>query len=428
MTVRRIITFSAAGLLLAAVALRAQDPAPARNGPGAPFKGYLNLRYAYVGSSAASNILNGFRLSGYFRVSALKDKIVLRYRSRHWLDFSHPKDSVLESPYENKHILQTVALETNGLLFRGFKTALGRFLPDLDYASTPVVDGGAVAFERGGVTVGAVLGRMVDLWSGAEKGTDLFAAAQVRYGDSRLGLSAGFNSGRFFGLRQKEIPAGLNYAFTDSLRAEAYGSYDLVAKTLARAGLSLSWHADSASISLLASEWRNPFDQLYLLDKARGLGTWGLYATEVPVLYKDVRVSGSWSSRGWGLRGSFGLMAGVRSGWTASAAAVLPPLAGMRLSVGVQAMKTDLIEFYSLDAGGEGQVGPLSLKLQTQARFYQWRPRASGFRNVDDFTELSLEYPIGRHVFLSAAGGGYIRRLGNEKFKPQAELRLIVRL
>jgi hypothetical protein len=106
----------------------------------------------------------------------------------------------------------------------------------------------------------------------------------------------------------------------------------------------------------------------------------------------------------------------------------LPKLAGIRFTLGGQAMKTDFIDFYSADAAGEGSIGDLLIRVQSQTRYYQWLPRASGFHNFDNYSELSLEYPLGRHVWLNAAGGGYIRQIGNETFKPQFELRLILRI
>ena len=421
------------GLALSAGALRAQTeetqaPASSR----IPFRGYLSFRYMYVGSAAASTIGNGFRLTGQFRWSFADNKITLRYRSNSWVNFSHPDNKVLESPYENKHILQTVAVDTNGLIAPGVKTTLGRFFPEFDYASSPVLDGGAASWTSNGFSISAAAGRMVDVWSGAEASSDLFYAAQVKYKDRTFSLSAGYNAGSYPGfttsLIKKELPVGLNLFLTDAVWIEAYGSYDFQAKELARAGFSLSWRSDTVSFSLLASQWTNPFDQLFILDKVSAYGTWGLYAQAVPATYKDLRLSASWGNGGWGVRGSFGLMGGVRSGWIANAGLTLPRWAGIRFTVGAQSMKSDFIQFTSLDVAGEGSIGDILIRLQSQTRYYQWQPRASGFHNLDNFTELSAEYPLGRHVWLNLAGGGYIRQVGNETFKPQIELRLILRL
>ena len=385
-----------------------------------------------VGSAAASTIGNGFRLTGQFRWSFADNKITLRYRSNSWVNFSHPDNKVLESPYENKHILQTVAVDTNGLIAPGVKTTLGRFFPEFDYASSPVLDGGAASWTSNGFSISAAAGRMVDVWSGAEASSDLFYAAQVKYKDRIFSLSAGYNAGSYPGfttsLIKKELPVGLNLFLSDAVWIEAYGSYDFQAKELARAGFSLSWRSDTVSFSLLASQWTNPFDQLFILDKVSAYGTWGLYAQAVPATYKDLRLSASWGNGGWGVRGSFGLMGGVRSGWIANAGLTLPRWAGIRFTVGAQSMKSDFIQFTSLDVAGEGSIGDILIRLQSQTRYYQWQPRASGFHNLDNFTELSAEYPLGRHVWLNLAGGGYIRQVGNETFKPQIELRLILRL
>ncbi|MCX6561727.1 MAG: hypothetical protein NTZ26_14585 [Candidatus Aminicenantes bacterium] len=402
-------------------------PAPASE-PAVRLKGVLSLRYAYSGSSAASTIGNSLRLTGAFRLTALGDKISLRYRSHHWINFQHTPNSVLESPYENRHILQTVALDTDGLIAPGVKTTLGRFFPDFDYASIPVMDGGSAGWEGGGFSVRAAAGRMFDIWTGKESGSDLFTAAQIKVKKPGFSASLGWNAGRFLGLLQKEIPAGVSVSLNQTVWLEAYGSYDLERSDVARAGFSASWHGDSTTFSVLASIWRNPFDQLYILDRTRASASWGLFDAATPALYRDLRVTGGWSGAGWGLRGSLGAMSGVRSGWLGSASITTPPVLGIRLTAGGQAMRTDMIEFYSLDIGTEGQWAGLDLRLQTQTRYYQWRPRASGFHNLDNYTELSAEYPLNRHVFAGLAGGGYFRQLGNEPFKPQAEFRMIIRL
>jgi hypothetical protein len=397
-----------------------------------PFRGYLSFRYMYVGSTTASTIGNGFRLTGQFRWNFADNKITLRYRSNSWVNFSHPDNQVLESPYENRHIIQTVAVDTNGLIAPGVRTTLGRFFPEFEYASSPVLDGGAASWTAGGFSVAAAAGRMVDVWSGKEAGGDIFYAAQVKYKDRGFSISAGYNAGSYPGfttkLIQKELPVGLNLFLSDAVWVEAYASYDFQTSQVARAGLSLSWRNEALSFTLLASQWTNPFDQLFILDKVSAYGTWGLYAQDVPAVYRDVRLAGSWNAGGWGLRGSFGWMGGIRSGWIANAGLTLPRLAGIRFTLGGQALKSDFIEFYAFDAGGEGAWGDAVIRLLSQTRYYQWRPRASGFHNLDNFTELSIEYPLGRHVWLNAAGGGYIRQLGNETFKPQVELRLILRM
>jgi len=418
--------------VLAGPRLAAQETANPPASSRVPFKGYLSFRYMFVGSAAASTVGNGFRLTGQFRWNFADNKITLRYRSNSWVNFSHPDNKVLESPYENRHIIQTVAVDTNGLIAPGVKTTLGRFFPEFDYASSPVLDGGAASWTSNGFSVSAAAGRMVDVWSGKEAGSDLFAAAQIKYKDRSFSLSAGYNSGSYTefstSILKKELPVGLNLFLTDAVWIEAYGSYDFQAKQVARAGLSLSWHSETVSFSLLASQWTNPFDQLFIMDKTSAYGTWGLYAQDVPATYKDLRLSASWGNGGWGARGSFGLMGGVRSGWVGSASLSAPRVAGIRFTLGGQAMKTDFIEFYSADAAGEASLGDILIRVQSQTRYYQWRPRASGFHNFDNYSELSAEYPLDRHVWLSAAGGGYIRQLGNETFKPQFELRLILRM
>ncbi len=392
-------------------------------------KGYFYARYFYLGSASASTVYSGLSAMGSLRVSALAGKISLQYRSYHWMSFARTASSVLESPFENRHILQAVALETNGLGLDGLKLKLGRFFPELDYASTPVVDGGAATWRAGGFSLSAVLGRTVDLWTGGEDGPDLFAAAQIKVQSGPVTVSAGFNSGAYLGIKRSEIPFGANVAVSDRVWIEGYAAYDAERSELARAGLSLAWHSDDATLAVSATEWRNPFDQLMLLDKSKSLTTWGLYDGSVPATYRDARLSGSFAAGDWSFRGHAGLMAGVRSGWLAGASLTPPALlAGWSLTAGFQALKTDLVRFASIDAGLAGNLGVFFIELQSQLRTYTWISGGASAGYVDDFSELSVEYPIARHFFLNAAFGGYIRRVGNEGFKPQAELRLILRI
>ncbi len=414
--------------ILGVAAAFAADPPPASDSGGLKFKGTLFARYSYIGSSFPGTTYSGLILTGQFQLSAFSDKIVLNYRSHHWLDFAKPAGNVLESPFENRHIFQTVSIETNGLLVSGLKLKLGRFFPDLDYASTPVIDGGGVSYAFDDFTLSAAAGRMVDLWNGANTSSDLMTAAQVKYRTAKFSFSAGFQDAAYFGVRKLEVPIGFNVFLSDAVWLEAYGGYDFKAQDIARAGFSLSWRKDAVSFGVMASLWKNPFDQLYLLDKGKSIAYWGLYSESVPSTYQDFRITGSYGRDGWGMRGSLGFMGGVRSGWMANAYLTAPAILGIRLSLGGQAMKSDFITFYSADVQATGQLGDFTLIVQSQTRYYQWQPRASGFHNFDNFTELSVEYPAVRHVYLSAALGGFFRQLGNESFKPQAEFRIILRL
>jgi len=400
-----------------------------RSAGGVKAKGYLNARYSYVGSSSAATVYSGLRLTGSFQLSALSDKIVLKYRSHHWLNFTRPDKHVLESAFANRNIVHTGYVETNGLLVRGASARLGRFIPELDYSSSPVIDGAALAYELRGVTVGGAAGVAVDLWDGRETSNDVLSSAQMRYRSDRVRLSAGYQSASYFGLKQREMPAGGNVMLTRSVWLETYAAYDFEFKETTRAGAGLSWRGDRGSLSVAASEWRNPFDQLYLLERSRGLAYWGLYSPSPPSVYRDIRLSGSFSGgRGWGVRGSLGSMAGVRSGWMANAYLMTPSFFGFRADVGAQSMKSDFIQFYSLDALVMTQVREFSLQAQLQGRSYEWLSRPSGFSIRDAYSEISAEYPLRRHLYLSGAAGGFIRTLGDEGFKPQAELRLIARI
>ena len=180
----------------------AADPPPRTDPAGLKLKGTLYARYSYVGSSFPGTIYSGLVLTGQLQLSAFSDKIVLKYRSHHWLDFAKPAGNVLESPFENRHIFQTVSLETNGLLAPGLKLKLGRFFPDLDYASTPVIDGGGVSYAFDDFTLSAAAGRMVDLWSGTTASADLMTAAQIKYRTAKFSVSAGFQNAAYFGVRR----------------------------------------------------------------------------------------------------------------------------------------------------------------------------------------------------------------------------------
>ena len=411
----------------------AGDPTPAApaapstgNGPKA--KGYLSTRYSYVGSSSAATVSSGIRITGSFAVSALSDRISLRYRSYHWFALEHPEKHLFESAFQDRSVVQTVALETDGLLHAGLKTSFGRLFPDMDYASSPAIDGGALAFELGGFSIDAAVGRPVDLWNSKQKTRNALVAGQVKYRAERLSLTVGFQEAAYAGVRQKEAPTGFNVMLDEYVWLEGYGAYDFEAGSFAREGVSLSWRGDDGSLSIAASLWRNPLDQFYLADKGKELPYWGLYSRPAPATYRDVRMSGSYGRSGWSLRGTLGLMADVRSGWTLSTYLMAPSFFGFRVGAGTQAMKSDFIEFYSAEGLVNHQVGRATLQLDSQIRNYEWRGRPSGLHNTDEYTEISIEYPFGRHLHINAAAGGTSRRLGDEGFKPQANLRLIARI
>jgi len=414
--------------ILPAFVYGAENPRSTTAGLDFKARGYLYILYSYIGSASTSNVYSGLRLTGSFQLSAFSDKITLRYRSQHWINFERTQNSVLESPYENRHIIQIISLEAKNLIANGLRVRFGRIYPELDYGSTPLVDGGSFRWDFGGFSVNGSAGRMVDLWNGTQDGTDLLGAFGLKYRSRGFSASAGISSASYFGLKQKEIPAGFNLELGKSVWAEAYAGYDLERSDLARAGMSVSWRGESVSFSLNASQWKNPFDQLTLVDKTKSIAYWGLYSKDVPATYRDIRLSGSYGRGSWGVRGSLGYMSGVRSGWLGSGYIALPPLLGVQLTFGGQAMKSDFIEFYSMDVQANAQIQDFALRLESQTRYYQWLPRDSGFHNLDNFSMLTVEYPLLRHFYLSAAGGGFFRKLGNESFKPEVELRLIVRI
>ncbi len=416
-----------AGILLARPVISA-DQTPASDSGDLKIKGCLNARYAYVGSSSAATVYSGMRITGSLQLSTLSDKAVLKYRSHHWLSFDRPQNSFLESPFENRHIIQTVSIETDGLLARGLKLRMGRFFPEMDYAASPVIDGGAFAFELGRFSVGGSAGRMVDSWNGKNASGDILSAAELKYRTGRIKASAGFQNASFSGIKGREVPAGFNVILKKDVWLETYAAYDFEAKELTRTGLSLSLRRGAGSLSLMASQWRNPFDQLSILDKGRNLAYRGFYPQDAPATYRDIDVSGSINRSGWGVRAALGFMSGVRSGWLTSAYLTTPSLLGFNASLGGQSMKSDYIEFSSLDVAVMAQVSDVAVQLESQSRNYEWLPKLSGFRTKDNYSEISVEYPLIKHLSLSAAAGGFFRNLGNEGFKAQAELRLIARI
>jgi hypothetical protein len=206
---------------------------------------------------------------------------------------------------------------------------------------------------------------------------------------------------------------------------EGYGAYDFEFNTLARAGVGLSWRTDTGSLNLSVSRWRNPFDQRYLVDKGRDLPYWGLHSESAPSTYRDVRLSGSYRQGGWGFRGTLGVMAGVRTGWTASSHLTAPSLFGFVGSLGIQAVRSGFTKFYVVDGSVACRVGCANLQVKSQVRRYSWRGQPSSLYTTDGSTEISVDFPISRHFRVGAAAGGDFRELGNEGFRPRLELRLI---
>ncbi len=299
-----------------------------RSAEGLKAKGYLSARYAYVGSSSAATVYSGMRLTGSLQISALSDRIVFKYRSHHWLNFARPEKHFLESAFANRNIIHTGYVETDGLLARGLRARVGRFIPEMDYSSSPVIDGAALAYELRGFTVGGTAGLMIDLWDGRETSNDLLAAAHMRYRTDRVRASAGYQSSAYANIKQREAPAGFNVMLTRRVWLETYAAYDFGFGETTRAGVGLSWRGDRGNLSVAASEWRNPFDQLYLLDRSRSLVYSGLYSRPAPSTYRDIRLSGSFGDGGWGARGALSSMAGIRTGWMANAYLMTPSFYG----------------------------------------------------------------------------------------------------
>lgn len=426
----RRLFFGAALLAWGAVSWSAGSTSSDRmNAPaeGLAVKGYLSLRYAYIGSAVKSTAYQGLRLTGSFEISALSNKISLKYRSHHWITFEHTKSAVLQSPFENRSIFQTVYLEARDVAAKGLRVRAGRMFPEMDYASLLVIDGVWLGWDMGSLFVTGSVGRTIDYWSGRPDSAQIQATGGVRYQTPSFRFSLGFNSGEYFGVKKAEVPAGLYALLGRDFWFDAYASYDFEAKKMARAGLSLSWRTGRCNFSLMASQWTNPFEELSLAGKNETAIYW-VDSQNLPVTYSDIRLGFSMSGKGFGFRASGGWMGGVRSGWIGNGTILFPAVWGIRLSLGGQAMKSDFIEFYSAEVMAQKQVGDVFFQVLSQTRYYQWQPSLSGFHVMDTYGELSVEYPLLRHFHLSLAGGGYFRKLGNEGFKPQAEFRLIYRI
>ncbi len=408
-------------------------PSAAADAPESPAAGgfdadgYLRARYAYVGSSSPATDYSGMRVTGNLRLSALAGKLSLRYRSHHWLSFERPGNSYLASPFENRNIVQAVSLETENIILPGLKTTIGRFLPALDYAASTIVDGGGAAYERGRIAVSGAGGRIVDSWNGESSNDGTSFAGQVRYESAAVTASAAFHASSLAGLRQRELPAGVLLKRANAW-LDAHASWDFEASDLARAGASLSLRGAGRNLGISFNHWRNTFDQRSLTDAGQKAILPRVNPAGEEAAYQDIRLSASLVRGSWSLRGSAGVMLGDRSGWRMNAYVLAPSFAGLRASVGVQATRSDFIEFVSLDASVATQAGSLALQLRSQTRSYQWRPKLSGYRTIDNYSEIAAEYPLSRHISASAAAGGFFRSIGVEGFKPQAELRFVARL
>lgn len=418
-------------LAVLAVAWRAEgapgSPAGAAGKPVA-FRGYLNLRYAYSGSAASAVSSHGLRLTGQFRLSAFADRLRLVFRSHNWFHFARTRGTVLESPYVNRRIVQSLYLETSDLLARGLVLRAGRFFPDIDYTALPLLDGGGLRWSSGRWTLAAAAGRGVDPWNGREMGSDWHGAVGLQFRSERLRLALAGSGGSFQEWRRREVASGLDAKLGGSLWLDGYAAYDWSARGMSRGGVGLSWRPDAGvlNVSLQATWWRSPFDQFYDASRPSALHDW-MSPDWRPQQFSDLRLTVSARGRHWGWRGTAGVMQGVRSGWLANAFVQRTVFGPLRLEAGGQVMESDFIHYYSAQAGLQAALPAFTLELRTQSQVYQWQPRPSGFRNSDNFSELRLEVPVGRRLYLSVGGGAFFRELGDEKVRLQLEANVIYR-
>lgn len=399
---------------------------PARKAQPA-LRGYLNLHYLYSGSAASTPVSNGLRLTGNFRFTAFSGRLQLVFRSHSWFHFQRSRVSVLESPYVNRRFVQSLYVEGRDWLVRGLVLRFGRFFPDVDYASLPLLDGGRLRLERGRWTLTAAAGRGVDVWDGKELSSDWHTALGFQYRTERLRVLLGGSSGSYREWTKHEVSGGLDGRLGRNLWLDGYAAYDAKAREMSRAGIGLSWRPETGSLhlSLQATWWRNAFDQLVDMSRPSTLHDW--LPDWQPVEFRDLRLTVSQRGKKWGWRASAGLMQGARSGWVASAFLRRSVFGPLSVEVGGQVMDTDFIHYYSVQGSLLAVLRSVTLELRSQARLYQWQPRPSDYKNSDNFSELRLEVPAGRHLYLGLSAGVFVRELGDETFRPQLEANIIYR-
>ena len=395
---------------------------------GFQFSGYLNLRYAYVGSTTPATRYNGARLTGKLTVSTAGDRVRFVFRSHHYLQFAHVDASVLSSSYESRNIFHTLYLETRDLGFPGLTLRVGRQSPDVDYAAGYILDGVRAAFARGHLTFIAAAGKSVDVWNGGHMDADLQIAGGIRWTTPTFQWGASVLRNKLFGRERLEIAGGFSAMFGDRLWFQAQAAYDARSRELSRASAGISWRNERGFVSITASHWRNAFDQFVQEEQLKSATFFGQFAEPVPVDYNDLRIRASVRLKGLRIAGGAGLLTGVRSGWLAYGRVTFPRLWRWRIHLGGRAMQSDFTNFYALSAGISTEVGPARVRLVTEARIYQWVPSATGFKYADNSTYVEVEYPMLRHLYLRVTAGAYFRELGMEsRVKPRLETSVLYR-
>jgi len=421
---RRIVAVLSAVLAVAGLASGAESASTLRA------SGYLNLQYSFVGSAASETTLSAMYLTGSLRLSTRSQRFSLVYRSHHWIDFRHTEGSLYGDPFSDRHVLHTVYLEGKDVFGRGLNLRLGRFFPAVESAALTVNDGGMLEWKRGKFGLSVAAGKPVDIWNGSADSGEWQAAAGLRFCSGNLRWAWSFAYGTYWQIRRSELASQFSLQLENSVWADVQAAFDFESRELARASFGFSWRNDQVHLSLAASEWRNPFEQLVADSRTQELPYWGYESEPVPSIYRDIRFSASWRAKRlrWSWRGMLGRLAGVRSGWLGNIFFQGPAFFGLGWSLGGQVLDSDYIRLLSLDAAVTYQRGPWAFQLLSQSRLYQWQPRPSAFRNVDNYVELQAEYPPAPHLYLRVAAGLFIRKLGDERLKERLQLQFIYRM
>ncbi len=390
-------------------------------------QGYINLHYRFIGSAVQATQYNGFHLTGRLRLGFWNDRIRVVYRSHHYIQLSRPEEFIYTEAYRNRHIFHTAYLEIAGLANHHVNVRLGRQYPDVAGVLIHPMDGAWTEVRVGHWQVRAAGGRPIDIWHGAPLSGGVQLCGNVGWTSSRLQWSVGFvhlateqRTTREIGMQIHWNPRGRVWVFVG-------GAYDLEIRDRTRVTAQVSVRGARVYVSLMASEWRNPWEQLRVYDEVRTLTYFGRFAETPPSTFRDLRAVVGIRTRQWAVRGSFGYMRGVRSGWIATGWVRSPKWKWFRLELGGQAIRSDYTNFYTVDAALITIVRSVQVRVHTQARVYQWLPSRSGFRYADNFTHIEIEWPVSPRLFMRIRGGVIFRQIGDESFKPLLDTLLLYR-
>ena len=395
--------------------------------------GYANVRYGFTGSASSTTSYSGMRLTGSFDVRTASDKFHFVYRSHHFLHFSRPENFIYSEAYKNFNIFNTAYFELRNVLVNGLQVRAGRQFPETEGAAAYIIDGVWARWNRDKWSVLGSAGRPVDIWNGTGSASTFQYLGGIAWNAPALQWSANLMSNKYESINNYELSANIGAKLYENLWIYSNIAYDSgkgfpnQSGTLSRASINLSWHKNNAYFSLMASQWQNPFDQFVIDQKTSSLPYWGNFGAQPPSKYQDVRFTGSYSYGQWRMRGTVGTLQGVRSGWLAQAHLQVPPIFKMRFGGGVQAMRTDFIDLFALEATLSMHLYRMEIRVQSRARLYKWLPDKTGFKYTDNFSSAEIEYPMLKNMYILFKAGIYFRELGNESTKPLIESNILYR-